>query len=572
MNKPLLSVWTWMTATSGTRAGARIFAALALLASAPNGAYAAESGHLGAAPLSAQQAKQPVSGTVTDESGEPLVGVTVMVKNTTTGTTTDAQGHFQLSVEPGATLVFSYLGYNTQEIAVGNKTSLKVALQDDSQNIDEVVVVAYGTQKKVSVTGSVSSVQTKELKQGSLANLSTALAGRLSGLTSLQQGGGQPGKDQSTLMLRGAATINGTSPLILIDGVPRDNMDYLSADEVDNVSVLKDASATAVFGVRGANGAILITTKRGQTGKAKLDLNFEQSWTSFTREPERLTSLEYIDLRNQASRNDHKEAPFDEITRAKYADPLKGLDPNDPDYAKKAAQMQYLYPNHDYYRELIKRYTPQTRVNMNISGGTEKVKYFVNAAYLHQGGNLKVEPKSFLGYDPSAKMDRYSFRANLDYQVTKSFKAFLNLGTYIEQVNMPSGSTYPNTDTGWMMRDVLYQATTITPITPGPYVDPVLRTGREGSGLPDLFGPFGHGSNQPPRLSQRRQHESERHAGRRMGPELHHQRAQSERDGLLRRLGRHQPRRRTATTALRREQRGRRSLLLDLLESGDTRR
>ena len=472
MNKPLLSVWTWMTATSGTRAGARIFAALALLASAPFGAYAAESGHLGAAPLSAQQAKQPVSGTVTDESGEPLVGVTVMVKNTTTGTTTDAQGHFQLSVEPGATLVFSYLGYNTQEIAVGNKTSLKVALQDNSQNIDEVVVVAYGTQKKVSVTGSVSSVQAKELKQSSSANLSTALAGRLSGLTSLQQGGGQPGKDQSTLMLRGAATINGTSPLILIDGVPRDNMDYLSADEVDNVSVLKDASATAVFGVRGANGAILITTKRGQTGKAKLDLNFEQSWTSFTREPERLTSLEYIDLRNQASRNDHKEAPFDEITRAKYADPLKGLDPNDPDYAKKAAQMQYLYPNHDYYRELIKRYTPQTRVNMNISGGTEKVKYFVNAAYLHQGGNLKVEPKSFLGYDPSAKMDRYSFRANLDYQVTKSFKAFLNLGTYIEQVNMPSGSTYPNTDTGWMMRDVLYQATTITPITPGPYVDP----------------------------------------------------------------------------------------------------
>ncbi|MFR3488003.1 MAG: SusC/RagA family TonB-linked outer membrane protein [Alistipes ihumii] len=405
-------------------------------------------------------------------AGEPLVGVTVMVKNTTTGTTTDALGHFQLSAEPGATLVFSYLGYNTQEVAVGNKTSLKVVLQDDSQNIDEVVVVAYGTQKKASVTGSISTVQSKELKQSSSANLSTALAGRLSGLTSLQQGGGQPGKDQSTLMLRGAATLNGKTPIILIDGVPRDNMDYLSADEVDNISVLKDASATAVFGVRGANGAILITTKRGQTGKAKLDLNFEQSWTSFTREPERLTSLEYIDMRNQASLNDHKDAPFDEIIQAKYADPLKGLDPNDPDYAKKAAQMQYLYPNHDYYRELIKRYTPQTRVNMNISGGTEKVKYFVNAAYLHQGGNLKVEPKSFLGYDPSAKMDRYSFRANLDYQVTKSFKAFLNLGTYIEQVNMPSASTYPNTDTNWMMRDILYQATTITPITPGPYVDP----------------------------------------------------------------------------------------------------
>ena len=267
MNKPLLSVWTWMTATSGTRAGARIFAALALLASAPFGAYAAESGHLGAAPLSAQQAKQPVSGTVTDESGEPLVGVTVMVKNTTTGTTTDAQGHFQLSVEPGATLVFSYLGYNTQEIAVGNKTSLKVALQDNSQNIDEVVVVAYGTQKKVSVTGSVSSVQTKELKQSSSANLSTALAGRLSGLTSLQQGGGQPGKDQSTLMLRGAATINGTSPLILIDGREVKSMDSLAADRIEAITVLKDSVSMAVYGEKAADGVILVTLKKtGEPG------------------------------------------------------------------------------------------------------------------------------------------------------------------------------------------------------------------------------------------------------------------------------------------------------------------
>lgn len=220
--------------------------------------------------------------------------------------------------------------------------------------------------------------------------------------------------------------------------------------------------------------------------------------------------------------------------------PLKGLDPNDPDYAKKAAQMQYLYPNHDYYRELIKRYTPQTRVNMNISGGTEKVKYFVNAAYLHQGGNLKVEPKSFLGYDPSAKMDRYSFRANLDYQVTKSFKAFLNLGTYIEQVNMPSGSAYPNTDTGWMMRDVLYQATTITPITPGPYVDPysgldekalVFPTYLDRSAM-EVINRQGYHNDVNTSLNAT--------LGGRMGPELHHQRAQPERDGLLRRLGRHQ--------------------------------
>lgn len=233
-----------------------------------------------------------------------------MVKNTTTGTTTDAQGHFQLSVEPGATLVFSYLGYNTQEIAVGNKTSLKVALQDDSQNIDRSRRRSLRNPEK-SFGNRLGFVGSDQGAQAKFVGEPLHGLGRTPvGLTSLQQGGGQPGKDQSTLMLRGAATINGTSPLILIDGVPRDNMDYLSADEVDNVSVLKDASATAVFGVRGANGADPDHDQARTDRQAKLDLNFEQSWTSFTREPERLTSLEYIDLRNQASRNDHKEAPI----------------------------------------------------------------------------------------------------------------------------------------------------------------------------------------------------------------------------------------------------------------------
>ena len=241
----------------------------------------------------------------------------------------------------------------------------------------------------------------------------------------------------------------------------------IDANEVASVSILKDASATAVFGVRGANGVIMITTKRGAPGKAELTMTAEQSYTSFTREPQRLHSVEYMKLRNEASLNDGLTAPYSEATIAKYANPLTGLDPNDPDYASKAARLQYMYPDHDYYREYISRYAPQTRINMGVTGGTDKVTYFVNAAYLHQGGNLNTEPKSVLGYDPSAKMDRYNFRANLDYKISESLSAYLNLGSYIEQVNMPAAWLYGG-DTGWMMSDLLYQAQTILPITPGP--------------------------------------------------------------------------------------------------------
>ncbi|WP_353722004.1 SusC/RagA family TonB-linked outer membrane protein [Dyadobacter sp. 676] len=416
-----------------------------------------------------KDADREVTGKVIDEKGEPVPGVSVVVKGTTVGTSTNIEGIYQLSVpEDKDVLIFSFVGYISQEVPVGNATSLDITLKVDEKALEEVVVVGFGEQKKVSVTGSVSSVTSEVLQQSSSASLANSLSGRLPGLTSIQSGGGQPGRDDATMYLRGAATTNGRSPLILIDGVPRDNIRTLDANEVASVSILKDASATAVFGVRGANGVILITTKRGSAGKNELTINAEQSFSSFTREPERLHSLEYMALRNEASRNDGiTPLPFSEETMAKYANPLAGLDPNDPDYAKKAMLRQYMYPDHDYYREYIRRYSPQTRVNMNVTGGTDKVSYFVNGGFLHQGGNLNTEPKSVLGYDPAAKMDRYSFRANLDYKVTNSLKSFLNIGSYIEQVNMPSAWLY-NNDTGWMMSDLIYQAQTILPITPGP--------------------------------------------------------------------------------------------------------
>lgn len=411
-----------------------------------------------------------VSGTVTSaEDGASIPGVNISVKGTTSGSVTDINGAYSISVEDGATLVFSFIGYAAQEANVAGRSIIDVVLALDVQTLEEIVVVGYGEQEKISVTGAVSSIGNKELRQNSSASLANALAGRLPGLTSIQSGGGQPGRDDAILYLRGAATTNGRSPLILIDGVPRDNIRTIDPNEVASVSILKDASATAVFGVRGANGVILITTKRGTAGKPELSVTAEQSYSSFTHEPERLHSLDYMNLRNEASRNDGiTPLPFTQEQMDKYANPLAGLDRSDPDYAEKARVRQYMYPDHDYYREFIARYAPQLRINTSASGGTDKVSYFINAAYLHQGGNLKTEPKSVLGYDPSSKMDRFNFRANLDFRVTKALKSFLNIGSYIEQVNMPSAGLYPGHDTNWMMRDLFYQAQTVLPITPGP--------------------------------------------------------------------------------------------------------
>ncbi|WP_231390066.1 TonB-dependent receptor [Sphingobacterium pedocola] len=411
--------------------------------------------------------QQTITGRVTDEQDNPMAGVSVALKTGTGGTTTNGSGNYTLSVPPNTVLVFTSVGYVAQEINVGTRTQVNVQLSILEADLNEVVVVAYGQQKKISVTGAISSVGTSELRKTPSSSLAVALAGRLPGLSSMQRGGGQPGRDDATMYLRGAATLNGQEPLILIDGVPRDNIRTLDATEVESVTVLKDASATAVFGVRGANGVILITTRRGQEGKMELNASLDQSWTSFTREPERITSLEYMNLANEAALNSGAALPYSEETIARYADPLAGLDPNAPNYDEQVQIRNYMYPNHDYYRQLIARNTPQSRVNVNALGGTEKLSYFVNGAFLHQGGNLNTQPESVLGYDPSSHMQRYNFRSNLDYKVSKYVKSFLNIGSYIERVNMPSAGVYGG-DTNWMIRDLISQAHSMRPITPGP--------------------------------------------------------------------------------------------------------
>ncbi|HIY74769.1 MAG TPA: TonB-dependent receptor plug domain-containing protein, partial [Candidatus Sphingobacterium stercorigallinarum] len=404
------------------------------------------------------QSNIQIDGTVRDvETKEALADVTVRFQGTSIATATDDQGQFTLEVPQAGILLLTRIGYQRTELQIDRSDQLTIEMMKQGENIDEVVVVAYGQQKKISVTGAVSSVGSDELKKTPTASLAVALAGRLPGLSAMQRGGGQPGRDDATMFLRGAATTNGQQPLILIDGVPRDNIRTLDASEVETVTVLKDASATAVFGVRGANGVVLITTRRGKEGRMELRASLDQSWTSLTREPERLTSLEYLSLRNQASLNDGLEAPFSEDVIARYANPLAGLNPADPDYDRQAEVLNYMYPNHDYYREFISKNTPQTRVNVSGTGGTEKLGYFINGAFLQQGGNLITEPEEQLGYDPSSWLRRYNFRSNLDYKISEAVKSFLNIGSYIEQVNMPSAGLYGG-DPNWMMRDLLYQA------------------------------------------------------------------------------------------------------------------
>lgn len=252
---------------------------------------------------SASASTVKIVGVVVDEEGEPCIGATVMDTKSKTGVATDLDGRFSLLLKLPTTLTVSYIGYQPQTVKVTGATDLTVRLVSDKQMLEEVVVVGYGNQKRETMTGSVAALDAEAITQTAAANLTTALAGRLPGLTTLQTSG-MPGVDDVTIYLRGASTTNGQSPLILIDGVPRDDIGTLDPNEVKSISILKDASATAVFGVRGANGVILVTTRRGEEGKAQVTVAANFSMQQFVAKPTRVHSWEFAKLRNEAARND----------------------------------------------------------------------------------------------------------------------------------------------------------------------------------------------------------------------------------------------------------------------------
>lgn len=407
-----------------------------------------------------------VTGYVTDAREEPLVGVTIQIQGTSHGTVTNFDGSYRITNVPTeAILEVSYVGMQSQVINVNGRTVINIVLLDDAELLDEVVVVGYGIQKKVSVTGAISTVDTKDLVKSTSPNLAAALAGRLPGLTAIQTSG-QPGNDEVVLYLRGIGTLNDATPLILIDGIPRSNISTLDPNEIETVSILKDASATAVFGVRGANGVILITTRRGEAGKTQLNVRVNHSMQKFLVKADRLHSWEFAQLRNEAFLNDNPNATADEMPFTQYMIDkyISGEDP-------------VFYPDRDIFNEFFKVWTPQTRANINFNGGGDKFRYFLNVGYIDQGGNYKTEPKSFLGYDPSFGMNRYNFRGNIDYNIFSNLNASLNIATYLQKMFTPQTVDLYGGSVGAMVSNMLDYIWATPPTDPGP-------TTVEGYGVP----------------------------------------------------------------------------------------
>lgn len=362
-----------------------------------------------------------VTGTVTDSKGMPLIGVTVVVKGTNTGALTGVDGKFSLSLPPASqSLVFSFIGMQTVEVPITSESVYNVIMSEAITGLDEVVVIGYGTQKKATITGSVSAVQTQALIQSPQANIANALVGRMTGLLSVQREG-QPGGDQATLRIRGAGTFAGsTDPLIMVDGVESLNYNNIDPNEIDNISILKDASATAVYGVRGANGVLLITTKRGLKGKPVLSISSNTAITSFTDLRENLGSYEWAKAFNDALRNN---SYFSGTYTPMFSETdLEHYKTNDS---------PILYPNTDWISLMMKQSSRQSQDNVNISGGTDLIKYFVNAGYFNQTG-LFNNTKTADDFDAQMTYKRYNFRSNFDFNITKRFTANVNISSQTE--------------------------------------------------------------------------------------------------------------------------------------------
>ncbi|WP_019989422.1 TonB-dependent receptor [Rudanella lutea] len=369
-----------------------------------------------------------VTGKVFDEKGVGLPGVSVVVKGTTRGTNTDATGSYKIDVPNASTiLVFSFLGYQKQEVTIGSQSNLTVTLQPDNQTLNEVVVVGFGTQRKATLTGSLATISTRDLEQSPTANLTNALAGRLPGLFANQFNGGEPGVDRSNVYIRGLGTYGNQAPIVIIDGLER-SMDYLAPSEIETFTILKDASSTAPFGVRGANGVILITTKRGKVQDRAL-VNFKTSMgvNQPVKFPNYLGSADYATLYNEAIVNNNPGVNpatlnlFSDQAIQKFRNAV-GDNSDGNGY------------NWDYFDYAFKPGKQQDH-SLNISGGSGKARYFVLANYFRQDGNYQHTDLS--NYNTQAVFKRYNFRSNIDIDITKDFYARLDLAARITDRTAP---------------------------------------------------------------------------------------------------------------------------------------
>ncbi|EKU91284.1 SusC/RagA family TonB-linked outer membrane protein [Bacteroides oleiciplenus] len=361
-----------------------------------------------------------VKGTVLDGTGETVIGASIVVKgNTSIGTISDIDGNFTLAVpNDNVTLVISFIGMKAQEVKATAQKPIRVMLEDDSQQLDEVVVVGFGQQKKASVVGAIAQTSSKTLERtGGVTSLGQALTGNLPGVVTMTTTG-KPGDEDPKITIRGVTSWNSSEPLVLVDGVERP-MASVDINSVASISVLKDASATAVFGVRGANGVILITTKRGEEGKAVININASTTLKTYSKLPDMMDSYDALALRNQVIESELAYHP-DSWSYYLSQDRL-----NKYRYPANQAEAER-YPNVDWVDYLLKDVATSYNANVNISGGTKFVKYFASADFAHEGDIYKKVTNT-KGYDPGFSYDRINVRSNLDFNLTKTTKLHLNL-------------------------------------------------------------------------------------------------------------------------------------------------
>ena len=377
-----------------------------------------------------------ITGKIVDNTQMEVIGANVLVKGTSIGAITDINGEYTIVVpDEKAILVFSFIGYQKQEIAVGKNRTVNVTLKDDSQSLDEVVVVAYGTQTKATLTGALSSIDTKELLKAPVASISNVLAGAMPGVSTVQTSG-QPGDDAASIFVRGSGSLTGgaSSPLILVDGVERE-FSQIDPNEIENLSILKDASATAVFGVRGANGVVLVTTRRGKSGKPTINVSTITGVQQPLSYVQQTGSYEFARYWNMKQQNDRVTDKAMYFTREAIEAYRTGSDP-------------IMYPNTKWGDYMYNDLFIQSKNNINISGGNEAVKYFVSLSYLYQNGILKQFDA--LPYDNNFKYNRYNYRANLDFKLTRTTTMKLNIGGNVGQKQEPRASS----DNPWVYTQI----------------------------------------------------------------------------------------------------------------------
>lgn len=377
--------------------------------------------------------RHTVSGTVVDDERLPLPGVTVVIKGTTIGTTTGIDGDYSLGVHPDDTLRFTFVGFQDLEVPVDGRSLISVTMQTSAIVLDDVVVVGYGVQTRASMVASIAQTTGDELLQvGDVSNISQALQGMLPGITAITSSG-KPGEDQAELFIRGRASWQNTEPLVLVDGIERD-MNDVDPNEIENVSVLKDASATAVFGVKGANGVILITTKRGTVAPPAISFSTNLGLKMPTAGPEFADYVTAMEMRNESLANSQR-------WNDQIPDALIGVWREN---IHQAGPYNDYFPHVDWWDKMVSDFGHQYRFNINVRGGTDFLRYFASLSYLNDGDIFNTTPADF--YDPSFKFERYNFRSNFDFSITPTTEISLNLSGMVSYRNQTG---YRVDGSGW---------------------------------------------------------------------------------------------------------------------------